>query len=421
MENKINEINKKLGSIEDGFGITHELNQKNQVIIQKRKKHTDEQIFLDESLKKLANNKIKLDPYLFLASHSKKAYSITDVKSEITKIEASQSSLLLDEEKQEECKLLLKENTMLSLNQITASKPQIFRFFESTKELVSRKIKPSKPITDLIEDNILQEWVRQGIEKHKGKRATCGFCGSILKDDLWIKIDEHFNKESELLRTEINQLIDSLSKAKNNLTSFIQLRKEHFYISLHNKFDKIDKEWNSITQQYEKNIEMLIFKLGERLNDIFIEVEIQEIVDLSERVYLCLVEFNNLIIKHNEMTDSLATDQSKARESLRFNTIEQYLLDIDYNQKKKNLLILEKDFTEAIDEGKLLQLELDALNEEKRQLQAKLQDESKGAELVNDYLSHFFGHNELKLVSEGLSPNIEFKIYRNGNIANWTS
>ena len=51
-------------------------------------------------------------------------------------------------------------------------------------------------------------------------------------------------------------------------------------------------------------------------------------------------------------------------------------------------------------------------------MEAQSKDESKGAELVNQHLTHFFGHSELKLVAEGNAPNILFKIVRENSYAN---
>jgi wobble nucleotide-excising tRNase len=64
-----------------------------------------------------------------------------------------------------------------------------------------------------------------------------------------------------------------------------------------------------------------------------------------------------------------------------------------------------------------LAFQINELNESKRILEAQAKDESKGAELVNQHLTHFFGHNELKLVAEGVAPNILFKIVRNDEYA----
>jgi wobble nucleotide-excising tRNase len=59
-----------------------------------------------------------------------------------------------------------------------------------------------------------------------------------------------------------------------------------------------------------------------------------------------------------------------------------------------------------------LQTKLFKLNEEKRECEAQAKDESKGAELVNRHLSHFFGHGELKLVAENNAGIIKFNITR---------
>jgi len=62
--------------------------------------------------------------------------------------------------------------------------------------------------------------------------------------------------------------------------------------------------------------------------------------------------------------------------------------------------------------------EIMRLQDEKRKLEAQAKDESKGAELVNQHLTHYFGHNELKLVAEDEQPNIKFSIHRDGAPAN---
>src|SRR5690606_5191014 len=65
-----------------------------------------------------------------------------------------------------------------------------------------------------------------------------------------------------------------------------------------------------------------------------------------------------------------------------------------------------------------IQNEIDALMENKTKLEAQAKDESRGAELVNHHLSHFFGHNELRLMAEGEGPNVRFKVQRDGTEAN---
>src|SRR5690606_9825710 len=154
-----------------------------------------------------------------------------------------------------EAKKLLKEVPLNNIELLSESKPNFSKFCAKAKELLSKKIKPSAPITDLVNNHLLQEWVRQGIDKHKGRRTICGFCGNALSDDLWTKLDAHFSKESEELRVEIQNHIGDLEKAKLNLTQFLRLEKEMFYPSLSSKFDMIVKEWQSATAAYHESID----------------------------------------------------------------------------------------------------------------------------------------------------------------------
>lgn len=64
---------------------------------------------------------------------------------------------------------------------------------------------------------------------------------------------------------------------------------------------------------------------------------------------------------------------------------------------------------------------INQLTREKRSLEAQANDESKGAELVNQHLVRFFGHDALKLIAEGEGPISKFKIMRDGKLAHHLS
>src|SRR5690606_34203422 len=161
----------------------------------------------------------------------------------------------------------------------------------------------------------------------------------------------------------------------------------------------------------------LIKSLKEREKDIFKERELENIIDVSETIHEIIQEFNKLIDLHNKKTETLDKDQQRARQELRLSDIASFLNQIDYDNtivKNKNLEDIQKSKKEVLDK---LSSQIKELDETKRTLEAQAKDESKGAELVNQHLTHFFGHNELKLVAEGIAPNILFKIVRNDEYA----
>src|SRR3989338_2639588 len=370
LDTKIKAIEQKLGNIEEKKGLLFEHSEKE---IQYNKKHGEflnKRNDLDGKLKSQANDKIKVDSNLFLATQGKKTYNINDIIGEIETVKDNLASFILNKNQIEEKKKLLSEEAQPPVEKIAETKPSFEKYFSQTEELLGRQIKPNKPIADLINDNLLQEWVRQGIDKHKDKRDKCGFCGNVLPPDLWEKLDAHFSKESEDLRKEIETQIQLLENSKLRLNDFLKLKKNIFYSSFHLKFDELLNSWTELTKEYSTNL------------------------------------------------DKLTKDQQKNRYDLRLSEIAQFIKDIDFKKRNEEIEKLEKEtaILEADKNNKLSEINIQSEN--KRALEAEAKDESKGAELVNQHLSKFFGYDELKLVAEGVTPNMKFKITRDNIAAN---
>lgn len=417
IDKQIKDIDLTLGNIDDKVGMLFDCDEKEKEFNNEKGAHKSIYDTLEDKLRKKANDKIKVDTNLFIPTSSKKTYSISDIKSDILRIEQDISKYLLASEAVDEKKRFLKEVSMSNIDSITESKPNFSTYYKQAKDLLLKKIKPNKPINDLLSDSLLQEWVRQGIDKHKGKRTECGFCGNPLNKDLWDKLDAHFSKESEDLRSEIETQIENLVKAQENLSGFIKLNKDLFYPSLRSKFDETSKTWNTLIKSYGDNLNQIIEELKNREKNIFIEKRISGISDISEEILECLKHFNALITEHNKKTETLSIDQQKARLSLREADIGEFITDIEYKSEILKIQNAETKYRKTEKELIGIRGEIKKLSEEKRTLEAQAKDESKGAELVNQHLTHFFGHNELKLVAEGETPNMKFKIQRDGDDA----
>ena len=410
IDKRIREIEETMGKEQGSNGLIFDLSE----ILKKyslQKHEYDSKINeLDGKLKEKAV-KIKNNATIFNVP----VYQINSIKSDIQGLTPAS---ILAEEQSEEYKKLLKEESKGKLHRLIEAKPNFSLYYTKAEDLLKRHIKPSQPITDLINDSLLQEWVRQGIERHKGNRKTCGFCGNTLPIDLWEKLNAHFSKESEELRKEIKVQIEGLKVANSKLENYFSLTKESFYSSFTSRFIDLNIKWVSVSKAYSQSIDALIGSLQERENDIFKSIILTKINDESANVIAVIKEINLLIDENNLKSDTLVTDQKKARDLLRLSEVAQYVKDIDYAKRTDEIQKLKKTYSEIEVEKNRLQKNIDLLNEEKRALEAQAKDESKGAELVNNHLTHFFGHNELKLVAEGESPNIRFKIIRDNIEAN---
>jgi wobble nucleotide-excising tRNase len=410
LDKQIKDIEEKLGKEGDKKGLLFELNEKADNYKQQKNIFDAKTKALDDLLRKKAGD-IKNNATLY----NEPNYTISNIKKDIPNI--TEASILSDGAV-EERKNQLKEEPKADITKLHESKPKFAENHEKTKALLTKEIKPTQPIIDLINDKLLQEWVRQGIEKHKDKRDTCGFCGNPIPEDLWSKIDAHFSKESEALREEINTQIASLKTAQQSINNYLKLDKDSLYASLHIRCENLLKSWQILRTSYSNNLECLINELQAREKDIFTVRTAIEIDDISDDIVTLFKQFNQLIEEHNKKTTTLNTDQKNARNDLRLSEVAAFLQAVDHQNTLVEIEYLKNKSSTLEKEKTNTELKVKELIESKRVLEAQAKDESKGAELVNQHLTRFFGHDGLTLVAEGESPAIQFKIMRDGADAN---
>jgi wobble nucleotide-excising tRNase len=410
IDNKIRNIDDQLGSIESAAGLLFQVEGKQKLVNEKSRLFRQKQTNFETSLQDRART-IKNNASVFL----RPVYTITHLKSELQVV--TDLNILTSAQKEEKMKLL-KEDPKLDIPHLLDANPQLDNFFSLTKEIVERKVAPSKPIMELIQDSLLQTWVREGIDKHKGKRTTCAFCGNPISAELWEKLDAHFSKESEELRENIEQLKLKLTKSKTLVQSFINLKPEQFYVDIQASFTNLLSDWESQIDKYNSNIDILIEKLTMRNDDIFQNFQLELIENNSGDILELIRKFNEIISTNNLRTKTLADDQSAARADLLKSEVAEFKRTILYDDVVKQINSERSGLSQ--DEAAIvgLQAQIGQLAEERRALQALSMDESRGAELVNEYLSHFFGHQELRLIAFKEDERTKFKIQRDSIDAN---
>jgi wobble nucleotide-excising tRNase len=124
------------------------------------------------------------------------------------------------------------------------------------------------------------------------------------------------------------------------------------------------------------------------------------------------MEINFLINENNLKTSNLTKDLQKIRSNLRHSAVANFINTIGFFEQEKKIKELKGEVEKLITNQTNSQKKIETLREQKRQLETEAKDESRGAELVNQHLSQFFGHDELKLVAVGNTPNLKFKITR---------
>ena len=418
---RIDEVINELGSTEEKSGLYFECEQKNKAVDNAKDEEDKKQKEIDNALKKQANEIIKVNKYFVKQGDN---YNVTNIKSEIEKL--PNNSSILDVQQEDEHKKIIDEIEKPSIKDITVFKPKLSQLIEETKELVQKRITVTNTIKDLLEDNLLQNWVENGIKHHKDKRSTCAFCNNQINSNRWQQIDEHFSKESEDLKKSILVKITDIEEAKNNIVNYIQnqdIKKDSFYAVYHTKFDLIISKWNNVVTSYCSVVVLLTQKLEERHSDIFKPKEFgsdeNNILNTSnnivEEVFSVLESIKNLSIESNNKTNTLSDDKTQSRKLLRYSEIQKFLNIFSYSQKQEELKNAAENLKTKKKEFKLINTKIDELEIEKKLKQLELNDEGAAAKKVNKHLVDFFGHDGLTLepeVIEGIEPRTRFVIMR---------
>jgi len=414
-QSRIDKINEKLGNIDEKSGLLNQRQNDNEKLQLEQLRITSKQKELNGKLSEKANREIKVNNYYVKQGDS---YTITNLQKDIDLIMIDLNKYKLNQDEINFLKIQIDEIQKKKIAEILKTKPNLSNYVETVKSLVEKKITISDTISELIKDNILQDWVDKGRVQHRGKRDTCAFCGGLISSKRWEELDAHFSKESETLKKEIQQEIEKLEKAKVSINSFLENREliqSNFYTSILPEFDSIKGKWDVVIEEYNSSINQLSLKLKERYDDIFFPKNINEVKDPSNKLVDIIESFNEIIKKNDLKTTYLIKDKDIARKKLRYSEIVDFLGKINYYKAIIDLAEDNKKFLIQEKELNTLTKQIEDLEGEKKLKELELKDEGEAAKKVNSHLSNFFGHDGMTLEPEVInddSPKTKFIVKR---------
>lgn len=410
IETLIEKLENEIGNKEQNTGLYVALNQAERDFKQANQALTNAKSELDHLLDNKSNNNsngIRNQPALF----GDQNYHVGKLKKEIEIVQ--QDNYLLSETKQDELKNIAKEERKNQIQLISTPKLNMSNLSQQTKNLVEQQITISEPIQELLNNEFLQNWVYQGMNLHKD-RETCAFCHSLISIDLQERLSKHFNQESENLRTNIQSLINSIQQEQQRINAVYLPEKNSLYFEFHKKIDEFNNDLQTYKNDYIVSLDKLIEQLNKRLNNIAHHFDYNE-MNFNQEIFLDFFnEINEIIRESNNYTNELSNKQSEARKKLRLNEVAKFINDIQYDKKIQEIESL-NNTKEQKDQAKREKYEvIQSKKNEITYLKSQLNDEQKGAEKVNKFLTHFLtGQNlHLKAIEDSSQQIIKFKIYR---------
>jgi wobble nucleotide-excising tRNase len=411
IENEIAENEKKLGSVEEKSGLRHQYATKYADFTTKQRDKNNAETALKTKLTNKATKSpigIKHNPI-----YKDPNYNTPKIQTDIKKIR-SQSFKVLDRKERKLKEALLDEVPLPDIENKIKYTANIANLHATAQGLLEKAITPTKPIQELLDDAILQAWVKQGIPQHRDKRKNCGFCGQTIPEGLWKKLDEHFSKESSDLEDLLQTAINSINKEREGIKSIITIESKDFYSTFQAQFEDAKKALEDEVAQYILTLDRIIKSLQHRIGDIFTPEKIAPLTDNTSDITEKITTLNRLIDQNNQKTKSLASDQEVARDELRLSEIALFIQEIDLPGEEKKIADLQAVTDKAKEQASNLQADIKTLEGKIESLRIQLKDEKKGAKKVNEYLNHYFGHDGLHLeaVEDKETSAYKFQIMR---------
>lgn len=423
----IEEIDEKLGNIEEKKGLLYADHVKSKEYYDKKGKYDDAWNALETALKNKANGDIK-KKNLYVKQGTN--YIVNNIKRDIEefisavnvtedeegkplekpyiKYEVDDAVVLTDEEKEILTKTV-NETEKPTISVLPDKEPHLTDFVAKVKKLAPKTIALSKALQELVDNDLLQAWVDKGREVQKD-RKTCAFCGNPIAPERWDALNAHFSKESEDLKTALTMLKTALESASESLDKFMEsrgFRKENIYVLYLGEFDAVIKLWNTFVENYKNAIGQLIAPVVERLSNIFKPVNVDEL-KVELKGYKEFEEaFNALVEKNNAYGLKLEGAKDDARKKLRLDYVYQFCLDINYAETIDRLTKEEEELGAQYNAMTTRAEEIAELKKQRQQKELDKKDEVKAAQKVTELLFNHFGNGSLSLEPETIEDEVD--------------
>ncbi len=284
-------------------------------------------------------------------------YNITHLKSDIEMVSTHNIPLGSEQEINELKKLLLEE---IKTNiQKASCSLKYGELIAETKSLLSFKVESANKIQELVENALLNNWVKEGIDLHR-KRNTCAFCGQTLPSDRLEKLQHHFNEEMEVLQNKLKTEIIKIEDEKANAKKIVEkISETDLYVKFQNDARTSLESIKKIVLDYCKELDKLSVQLENKKKDVFHELVYAEPNNLTQQIEEAVVKYNGFVDQALQYGQNLQKEKENAKKMLRLNIVKQFVDEIKYSdlckeinklknetdQKKRNMTISGKILT----------------------------------------------------------------------------
>jgi wobble nucleotide-excising tRNase len=385
----------QLGSAETQRGLRHDLEQSrvtgaDAAMALSREENTLQAALSRKALSEEAGIKHKTSLY------KDPNYNVPKLKADVASVHAS-SMVPLDTKVRAELETLCAERALPGIAKLDQFDDKWIAIAGTANTLLTRHIRPTAALQDLLADATLQSWVKEGIGHHRNRRTTCGFCRSDLPPGLWQKLDAHFNQESQALSSDLTACIVAIEAERTAAQAIKRIAKIAVYASLQPELEAHDDALTAAIAAYVDNLGALAASLRARERDIFTNQPPIVVLDNMEPIRVAITAINKVVDASTGKTTTLEVEQREALQTLRLSEVAEFMAEVSLDTLETNVEAATAVSNTRRAEYRALETRIREAENEIAELRTQLKDERLGAEAVNRYLGNHFGHASLRL------------------------
>lgn len=411
---KISELKFVLGNNEDG-------NETGKYLLQKQAKSNYEeeneklnrlQKELDDLLQKKATksiDSIKNKNNLFGDFN----YNVGKLKRDIS-IVGQVNYMPLNENEFQRLISLVSEPSKEIVNKLPLVSQKYARLCEEINKIIGTEIISENKIAEFLKSGI-SEWARRGKELHECNHERCLFCGGVFSPERWNSIVGHFDEQSEIVARKLKELRENVISYLNEIDSMFFNKRELFYDNYVSSFDALKKDYLEILIKHKNECNLLLDTIKSKEDNMLSVICLEYNTDIAKLLDNNILRYNYLSDLNNNDTIEKQTSRKKAQDSLRLFEVYNFVYQIGYFEKCNQIQLQMDAKNVAFSNKDAVDKEVAQLQDEIKEWENSMVDESKGAEKVNEYLEQLGGCS-LKLVAQkdADGKSVYFQVSRNG-------
>lgn len=291
------------------------------------------------------------------------------------------------------------------IGEITISIADLATLKTEVEIILHKQAASDNKIQKLLDSKPISDWVETGKSLHEGK-TDCEFCGNTLPPDLLAKLNEHFSKDYDLLKADIEAKLITLTASKIILTTPLPTETA-FYTDLIPDFRTKKPLLETEITNFNSSIASLIKDLESKKDKPFDRLEVTAFTDNKTALETALTNFNSVIKTNDLRTAGFTTEKNAAIEKLK----EHFAAEFETTETYSTIQTQLTNEQTAIDaKGVTIEGQKQAIT----LIKSQLDETVKGAGVVNDYLKVFFGKDDIQITP---TTDKKFQLLRGTDVA----